>query len=137
MGLGSEIRDPEKTYSGSRIKGSKRHRIPESNPHYCSALSRSIAHASTQLPRCCACAYSDMRVISHTTTYEPVPKPYAHVPFPLLQNIIFHKSRVSDPYSFFTDPDPDPVDPDPIRIQGFNDQKLKKNNSRKKNLIFF
>ncbi len=29
--------------------------------------------------------------------------------------------RVVDPYSFFTDPDPDP-----IRIQGFNDQKLKK-----------
>jgi hypothetical protein len=27
MGLGSEIRDPEKTYSGSRIQGSKRHRI--------------------------------------------------------------------------------------------------------------
>ncbi len=28
MGLGSGIRDPEKTYSGSRIQGSKRHRIP-------------------------------------------------------------------------------------------------------------
>ncbi len=27
MDLGSEIRDPEKTYSGSRIQGSKRHRI--------------------------------------------------------------------------------------------------------------
>jgi hypothetical protein len=27
MGLGSEIRDPEKIYSGSRIQGSKRHRI--------------------------------------------------------------------------------------------------------------
>ncbi len=27
--LGSEIRDPEKTYSGSRIQGSKRHRIPD------------------------------------------------------------------------------------------------------------
>jgi hypothetical protein len=26
---GSEIRDPEKTYSGSRIPGSKRHRIPD------------------------------------------------------------------------------------------------------------
>ncbi len=26
---GSEIRDPEKTYSGSRIQGSKRHRIPD------------------------------------------------------------------------------------------------------------
>ncbi len=29
MGLGSEIRDPEKTYSGSRIQGSKKHRIPD------------------------------------------------------------------------------------------------------------
>jgi hypothetical protein len=29
MDLGSEIRDPEKTYSGSRIQGSKRHRIPD------------------------------------------------------------------------------------------------------------
>jgi hypothetical protein len=27
---GPEIRDPEKTYSGSRIQGSKRHRIPDS-----------------------------------------------------------------------------------------------------------
>jgi hypothetical protein len=27
MDLGSEIRDPEKTYSGSRIQGSKRPRI--------------------------------------------------------------------------------------------------------------
>jgi hypothetical protein len=29
MDLGSEIRDPVKTYSGSRIQGSKRHRIPD------------------------------------------------------------------------------------------------------------
>jgi hypothetical protein len=29
MGLGSKILDPEKTYSGSRIQGSKRHRIPD------------------------------------------------------------------------------------------------------------
>ncbi len=29
------------------------------------------------------------------------------------------------------------TDPDPIRIQGFNDQKLKKNYSWKKNLLFF
>ncbi len=59
-------------------------------------------------------------------------------------------SRVSDPYSFFTDPDPDPEDPnggqyeseantnpDPIRIQGFNDQKFKKNNSWKKKKKIF
>jgi hypothetical protein len=38
-------------------------------------------------------------------------------------------NRVSDPYTFFTDPDTDPdtdPHPDPIRIQGFKDQKLKK-----------
>jgi hypothetical protein len=32
---GSDILDPEKTYSGSRIQGSKRHRIPD--PGYGSA----------------------------------------------------------------------------------------------------
>ncbi len=32
---GSEIRDPEKTYSGSRIQGSKRHRIPDPEPQHC------------------------------------------------------------------------------------------------------
>ena len=31
---GSEIRDPEKTYSGSRIQGSKRHRIPDPDPQH-------------------------------------------------------------------------------------------------------
>ncbi len=32
---GSEIRDPEKTYSGSRTQGSKRHRIPDPDPQHC------------------------------------------------------------------------------------------------------
>jgi hypothetical protein len=32
---GSEIRDPEKTYSGSQIQGSKRHRIPDPDPQHC------------------------------------------------------------------------------------------------------
>jgi hypothetical protein len=32
---GSEIRDPEKTYSVSRIQGSKRHRIPDPDPQHC------------------------------------------------------------------------------------------------------
>ena len=32
---GSEIRDPEKTYSVSRIPGSKRHRIPDPDPQHC------------------------------------------------------------------------------------------------------
>jgi hypothetical protein len=31
---GSEIRDPEKTYSGSRIQVSKRHRIPDPDPQH-------------------------------------------------------------------------------------------------------
>jgi hypothetical protein len=35
MGLGSGIRDPGKTYSGSRIQGSKRHRIPDPDPQHC------------------------------------------------------------------------------------------------------
>jgi hypothetical protein len=54
------------------------------------------------------------------------------------------QNRVVDPYSFFTDPDPDPElhvgdqygsgygsgsGSNPIRIQSFNDQKLKKNYS--------
>ena len=34
MVLGSGIRDPEKTHSGSRIQGSKRHRIPDPNPQH-------------------------------------------------------------------------------------------------------
>ncbi len=33
MGLGSGIR--KKTYSGSRIQGSKRHRIPDPDPQHC------------------------------------------------------------------------------------------------------
>jgi hypothetical protein len=36
---GSEIRDPEKTYSGSRIQGSKRHRIPDPDPQHCLTVS--------------------------------------------------------------------------------------------------
>jgi hypothetical protein len=35
MGLGSEIRDPEKIYSGSRIQGSERHRIQDPDPQHC------------------------------------------------------------------------------------------------------
>ncbi len=35
MGLRSEIQDPEKTYSWSRIQGSKRHRIPDPDPQHC------------------------------------------------------------------------------------------------------
>ncbi len=35
MCLGSGIRDPEKTYSGSRIQGSKGHQIPDPDPQHC------------------------------------------------------------------------------------------------------
>ncbi len=45
---GSEIRDPEKTYSGSRIQGSKRHRIPDPDPQHCSP-SYDLAPASYPL----------------------------------------------------------------------------------------
>ncbi len=41
---GSEIRDPEKTSSGSRIQGSKRHRIPDPDPQYWPSLWISLAH---------------------------------------------------------------------------------------------
>ncbi len=48
-------------------------------------------------------------------------------------------SRVADPHSFHPDPDPASsiVGWIPIRIQGFNDQKLKINYSWKKTLILF
>jgi hypothetical protein len=36
---GSEIRDPEKTYSGSRIQGPKRHQIPDPDPQHCGSPS--------------------------------------------------------------------------------------------------
>jgi hypothetical protein len=49
------------------------------------------------------------------------------------------KTRVTDPHSFHPDPDQHfrlNTDPDPIRIQGFNDQKLEKFKAEKKfNLI--
>jgi hypothetical protein len=34
-GFGIRIRDPEITYSGSRIQGSKRYRIPDPDPQHC------------------------------------------------------------------------------------------------------
>jgi hypothetical protein len=37
-GSGSEIRDPEKTYSISRIQGSKKQRIPDLDPQHCKRL---------------------------------------------------------------------------------------------------
>jgi hypothetical protein len=39
---GSEIQDPEKTYSGSRIQGSKRHRIPDPDRKLKKGLSQKI-----------------------------------------------------------------------------------------------
>ncbi len=36
----SEIRDPEKTYSGSLIQGSKRHRIPDPDPQHCFCINK-------------------------------------------------------------------------------------------------
>ncbi len=45
------------------------------------------------------------------------------------------KASVSDPYSFDTDLNKLNTDPDPIRIQGFDDQKLE--NIYKKKILFF
>jgi hypothetical protein len=45
---GSEIRDPEKTFSGSRIQGSKRHRIPDPQ-HWQMALGFVL---KTKIPVC-------------------------------------------------------------------------------------
>ncbi len=39
---GFGIRDPEKTYSGSRIQGSKRHRIPDPDPQHCKTVGLTI-----------------------------------------------------------------------------------------------
>jgi hypothetical protein len=36
--VGSGIRDPEKTYSGSRIRGAKRYRIPDPDPQHCKVV---------------------------------------------------------------------------------------------------
>jgi hypothetical protein len=64
-------------------------------------------------------------------------------PDKILQNL---SNRVADPHSFHPDPDPafqaeyrsgSNTNPDPIRIQGFNDQKLKKKITAEKNLNFF
>jgi hypothetical protein len=40
MDLGSWIRDPEKTYFGSRIQGSKKHRIPDPDPQHCAPFQK-------------------------------------------------------------------------------------------------
>jgi hypothetical protein len=39
---GFGIRDPEKTYSGSRIQGSKRHRIPDPDPNTCLRMYKNL-----------------------------------------------------------------------------------------------
>ncbi len=52
---GSEIQDPEKTYSGSRIQGSKRHRIPDPDPQHCycriPCLQKALREKRNNLPR--------------------------------------------------------------------------------------
>jgi hypothetical protein len=51
MGLGSGIRDPEKNYSGSWIRGSKRHRIPDPDPqHWLKYLTTRIKTGKNVLP---------------------------------------------------------------------------------------
>jgi hypothetical protein len=49
MGLGSGIRDPEKTYSGSQIQRSKRHQIPDPDPQHCL---KEIGHLNHEKKNC-------------------------------------------------------------------------------------
>jgi hypothetical protein len=42
----SGIQDPETTYSGSRIQGSKRHRIPDPDPQHCNFLCLLLQYSS-------------------------------------------------------------------------------------------
>jgi hypothetical protein len=54
--------------------------------------------------------------------------------------MFYARTRALDPDSLNPYTDPDPVfqlNPDPIRIQGFYDQKLKKKDNRKLVFIFF
>jgi hypothetical protein len=44
---GSEIQDPEKTYSGSRIQGPKRHRIPDPDPQHWSRREQSASFSDS------------------------------------------------------------------------------------------
>jgi hypothetical protein len=44
--------DPEKTYSGSRIQGSKRHRIPDPDPQHCPGPTLTKARRKKILPFC-------------------------------------------------------------------------------------
>jgi hypothetical protein len=52
MVLGSGIRDPEKTFSGSRIQGSKRHRIPDPDPQQCRKLSEFCSELIRREEKC-------------------------------------------------------------------------------------
>jgi hypothetical protein len=52
---GSEIQDPEKTYSGSRIQGSKRHRIPDPDPQHW--LAEPIIVHSDMIPTFDMCSF--------------------------------------------------------------------------------
>ncbi len=49
----SGIRDPEKTYCGSRIQGSKRHRIPDPDPQHCVQESLSLPFSLYNGSYCC------------------------------------------------------------------------------------
>jgi hypothetical protein len=78
---GSEIRDPrsgiwdlEKTYSGSRIQGSKRHRIPDPDPQHC--VFRSVLYIKiTRI--CCTHQLSKGPGTKHEGLYEWLLKIYS------------------------------------------------------------
>ncbi len=70
---GFGIRDPEKTYSGSRIPGSKTHRIPDPDPQHWNLLPTPIKDTLENIPIS----------ISRTTILDRKESDRSAVPFPI------------------------------------------------------
>ncbi len=68
---GSEIPDPEKTYSGSRIQGSKRHRIPD--PQHCTPH-RFSEFSSVPPVTCSSVPFSHPCLTSYVPCLHPMPR---------------------------------------------------------------
>jgi hypothetical protein len=67
---GSEIRDPEKTYSGSRIQGSKRHRIPDPG-----SATLPTVHAICKQYKCRCSNSNELSVKQHSSAvFSDMPK---------------------------------------------------------------
>ncbi len=78
LGSGSEIRNPEKTYSGTGIQGSKRHRIPD--------VQHCIFHFRLSTP-----SFS-FAVPFHSHSLLPFPVPFFHPP---LSAFSFHSPHLA------------------------------------------